>query len=71
MRIQPETMLPLSGTSATRRVDSSIQLGQHQFAIVGGLLPSQEAAQLREKLAPGTKSNGGELVLLISPVQKK
>ncbi len=71
LRIQPETMLPLSGTSATRRVDSSIQLGQHQAAIVGGLLPSQEAAQLREKLAPGTKSNGGELVLLISPVQKK
>lgn len=71
LRIQPETMVGLAGTSATRRVDSSIQLGVHQAAIVGGLLPAQEAAQLREKLAPGSISNGGELLLIIRPVQKK
>ena len=71
LRIQPETMIGRAGTSAIRRVDSSIQLGLHQAAIVGGLLPAQEAAQLREKLAPGSVSNGGELLLIIRPVQKK
>lgn len=71
LRIQPETILGLFGTSATKRVDSSIQLGLHQAAIVGGLLPAPEAAQLREKLAPGSKSSGGELLLIIAPVSKK
>ncbi len=66
LRIQPE----ISG-STFRRLDSSIQMRRNQGAIVSGLLPSEQVGQLREKLTPGAKPGGGEVLLIINPVQKK
>ncbi|MBM3761262.1 MAG: Flp pilus assembly protein CpaB [Acidobacteria bacterium] len=69
LRIQPETTVPQSGTAATRRVDSQISLGRNQSAIVGGLLPAAQVAQLRERLNPGG-TGGGELLMVITQVNR-
>ncbi len=66
LRIQPEA----SG-STIRRVDSSIQVRRNQGAIVSGLLPAEQVGFLREKLTPGAGPRGGEVLMIIQPVQKK
>jgi len=71
LRIQPEATLPQSGTATTRRVDSNVNLAQHQVAIVSGLFPAEQIAQLRERLKPGTHAGGGELLMVITPSFKQ
>jgi Flp pilus assembly protein CpaB len=66
LRIQPE----VSGTTF-RRLDSSIQVKRNQGAIVSGLLPADQVGQLREQLTPGASPGGGEVLMIINPVQKK
>lgn len=70
LRILPESTLPVSGVATTRRVDSQVSLNREQGAIVSGLLPAEQVAQLREKLTPGVRAGGGELLMLITPVVK-
>lgn len=70
LRIQPETTLPVAGVATTRRADSSISFSKQQGAIVTGLLPGDQVAQLREKLAPGQKGAGGELLMVITAVTR-
>lgn len=69
LRIQPESTVPQAGTAATRRVDSQISLGKNQSVIVGGLLPAEQVAQLRERLNPGS-AGGGELLMVITQVNR-
>lgn len=69
LRIQPESTVPQMGTAATRRVDWQISLGKNQSAIVGGLLPAAQVAQLRERLNPGG-TGGGELLMVITQVNR-
>jgi hypothetical protein len=71
LRIQPETLAPNDGGNATRRLDSKISLSRNQGAIVSGLLPAEQVGQLREKLTPGASPGGGEVLMIITPVQKK
>jgi Flp pilus assembly protein CpaB len=71
LRIQPESTLPVSGVATTRRVDSNVSLNREQGAIVSGLFPSEQVAQLRERLTPGGRAGGGELLMLITPVAKQ
>ncbi len=66
LRIQPEA----SG-STIRRVDSSIQVRRNQGAIVSGLVPAEQVGFLREKLTPGANPGGGEVLMIIQPIQKK
>ncbi len=66
LRIQPETL-----TDTVRRVDSNISLSQNQGAIISGLLAAEQVGQLREKLTPGAMPGGGEVLMIITPVQKK
>ncbi len=70
LRIQPEATLPVAGVATTRRTDSSVSLGREQGAIVSGLLPAEQAAQLREKLSPGSQNHAGELLMVIKPVTR-
>jgi Flp pilus assembly protein CpaB len=71
VRIQPEATQPQAGVAATRRADSSVHLNENQVAVVSGLADGDVAAKWREKLAPGTRREGGELVMVIAPAARK
>lgn len=71
VRIQPEATQPQAGVAATRRADSSVHLTDSQVAVVSGLADGDAAAKWREKLAPGTRREGGELVMVIAPAARK
>lgn len=70
LRIVPESTLPVGGVPTTRRTESRVSLNREQGAIVSGLLPADQVAQLREKLSPGARAVGGELLMWITPVAK-
>lgn len=70
LRVRPESSLSQAGTMTTRRADSNVQVKRNQGVLVGGLFPSEQVAQLREKLRPGVAAGGGELVMLITPIHK-
>ena len=71
LRVQPETTVPQAGSKATRRVDSQVKLGRNQGVIVSGLMPSAQVSQLRERLTPGARAGGGELLMVITPIEKR
>ena len=58
LRIQPESSSAQAGATATRKVESNVQLTATQSAVVSGLLP-------------GRKGAGGELMLVITPVSAR